>query len=190
MYWLSGAGGKRMLPFCLLSPHRKHFCILQGTLAFGSASQGLEEGGGNGDDVGSRTVCSEGCSASSFLEKTRPHVPSPPGLLPTLLLARGFHQFSGQWLELGRNSISHSQPPCTGLAVPLLPAGWAPRCHCSRPPPNLSLLMTPCKVLRMQKVKQMVATPTSQHSCVLPGQKAQAEIIAGFSNYFSRLSDE
>lgn len=50
--------------------------------------------------------------------------------------------------------------------------------------------MTPCKVLRMQKVKQMVATPMSQHSCVLPEQKAQAEIIAGFNNYFSRLSEE
>lgn len=30
MYWLSEAGGRRMLPFCLLSPCRKRFCILQG----------------------------------------------------------------------------------------------------------------------------------------------------------------
>lgn len=29
MYWLSEAEGRRMLPFCLLSPCRKHFCILQ-----------------------------------------------------------------------------------------------------------------------------------------------------------------
>lgn len=166
-----------------------------GVPAFGSASRGLEEGGGKGEDGGrdgSRAVCSKGCSVSPF--SWRKHVPTSPPLhpfLPTLLLARGFHQFSSQWLELGRSSISHSQQPLyTGRVVSLLPANWAPRCHGSCPPPNLGLLMRPCKVLRMQKVKQMVATPMSEHSCVLPEQKAQAERTAGFSNHFSGLSDE